>query len=271
MTAIQTQAPKQRLHYSTVFTAGDKAVSAPIRSFTVHEYHQMAEIGVLNEDEPIELIDGVIILSHPDPANPPRHSVTFDFGERAVQVGIRPFTADEYERMIEAGVLAEDERLELIDGVLVEMSPIGGKHLWTVNRLNRLLGNLTSASLYVSVQNPVRLDDGSQPQPDVALIHLRAAASEEDVPTAKDVLMLIEVADTSLDLDRNTKLPLYAQNNIPEVWIVNLNDQTLEAYTKPKRGKYQSVVRVERGDSLILSQLPNVTLKVDDILGKAWS
>lgn len=177
----------------------------------------------------------------------------------------RRFTADEYRRMAEAGILAEDERIELIAGEIVEMSPIGVRHADCVIALTNLLGALVGREVSSSVQNPIRLATDGEPQPDLAL--LRQGRYRQALPTADDVLLLIEVADSSRDYDRKVKLPLYAAAGIAEVWLVDLVAETIERYTEPRDGRYSRLVVAGRGATSTSIVLPALAIPVDDILG----
>lgn len=177
----------------------------------------------------------------------------------------RRFTVTEYEQMIASGILAEDDRVELIAGEIVDMSPIGGRHLGSVNVLTTLAVNLAGPEAIVSVQNPIHLSPDSIPQPDLAL--LRLDTPRNTVPTADDILLVIEVADSSRDYDRNVKLPLYAAAGIAEAWLVDLVAETIERYTEPRNGRYHQTVLAECGEALTSTVLPALTLAVDAILG----
>src|SRR6266508_549175 len=141
----------------------------------------------------------------------------------------RRFLVDDFERMAAAGILTEDDRVELIAGEIVEMAPIGGRHMGRVNVLVELLMDLVRQEALISVQNPIRLSADSEPQPDIALI--RRSASRDTVPTPEDALLVIEVADSSRDYDRGVKLPLYAAAGIPETWLVDLVAEIVECHT----------------------------------------
>ncbi len=145
-------------------------------------------------------------------------------------------TTEDYHRMAESGILDEDDRVELIDGKIVPMTAIGTPHLNCVNELNYLFVHNVSEDVEVSIQNPVQLGPHQEPEPDVAL--LRRDRDRTQVPQAEDVLLLIEVADTTLRKDREVKLPRYARAGIPQVWIVNLEDGRLETYAHPAAGRY---------------------------------
>ena len=175
------------------------------------------------------------------------------------------FTVDEYHCMAKAGIFDEDSRVELIEGDIVEMAPIGGPHLWCVNRLTRLFVLLVGTRAIVSVQNPVQLSERSEPQPDVVLLRPRDPA-DTSTPMPIDVLLLIEVADTTLLYDRRRKLPLYARAGIPEVWIVNLRDERIEVYRQPAATGYQQQTVYERGSTLAPLAFPDITIPCGEIL-----
>ena len=181
------------------------------------------------------------------------------------QVTRRRFTVHDYHRMGEAGILHEDDRVELIEGDLVEMAAIGTRHFSCVNGLNRLLVRSVGDEAIVSVQNPVRLDEYSEPQPDLTVI--RERDYRESLPMPEDVLFLIEVSDTTLRYDRNLKLPLYARAGILEVWIVNLSGEVIELHTGPSGSGYRFLERARRGDRIECSTFPDLNLTVDDVLG----
>jgi Uma2 family endonuclease len=183
----------------------------------------------------------------------------------ATQIARRRFTVEDYHRMAEAGILTEDDRVELIAGEIVEMTPIGGPHMGRLNNLADLLADLVRREALISVQNPIQLSTGSEPQPDIAL--LRRGAPRDAVPTPADVLLVIEVADTSLAYDRNVKLPLYAAAGIPEAWLFDVGGEALERHTEPRDGEYRLIARARRGESLASTVLPALVLPVDAILG----
>jgi Uma2 family endonuclease len=185
----------------------------------------------------------------------------------SVQVTKRRFNITEYYRMAETGILSEDDRVELIEGEIIKMAPIGSRHAGCVSRLNTLFNRLVSETTLVSVQNPVRLSDFSEPQPDISLLKVRDDFYSNSHPTPADVLLIIEVSDTSLDYDRNIKIPLYAASLIPEVWLVNLIKDIVEIYREPRDGMYREVRYVRRGESVSPKCSPNLTISVDALLG----
>jgi len=185
----------------------------------------------------------------------------------AVQLQRKLFTIEEFERMIATGVLAEDDRLELIRGEIVEMTPIGLDHMVCVSRLNLLFHELLGRKALAWVQNAIQLARDSRPEPDVALLRWRDDLYTAKYPTATDALLLIEVAASSLESDRQVKVPLYAEAGIPQVWIVNLPEQVVEVYSHLESGAYSHVHRASSGESLPLPDGLEGVVRVEDILG----
>lgn len=184
----------------------------------------------------------------------------------AVRVLKGPFTVDSYQRLGELGVLREDDRVELIAGQVVEMSPIGDRHASCVRWLNHRFARSLLDVAMIDVQNPIVLSEHDAPQPDLVLLKPRADGYVKH-PRAADVLLVIEVADTTLANDRDVKMPLYAEAGIPEAWLVDLSAARIEEYRKPAYGKYTGVRSVSRGETVTPLHFPNVTLSVDEILG----
>lgn len=185
----------------------------------------------------------------------------------SVQVARRYFTVDEYHRMGEAGIFSEDDHVELIEGEILQMSPIGSRHAASVNRLHMELSNLFRGRAIVSVQNPVVLNDFSEPEPDIAILKPRADFYAQALPAAADVLLIIEIADTSVEYDRDIKLPAYARSEIPEVWLANLPDETVEAHTELLNGSYRTVRSYRRGDSITPLDFPDLSIEVASVVG----
>ncbi len=184
-----------------------------------------------------------------------------------VQIAHRPFTVAEYYRMAEVGILSEEDRVELVEGRIVTMSPIGSRHAACVDRLNRLFNHRSAQNVLVRVQNPIRLDDFSEPEPDLALLHPRDDFYAEEHPAAADVLLVLEVADTSEEYDRDVKVPLYARTGIPEVWLVSLSKNLTEIYTQPVDGTYQNIHQAKPGETVYPQGVPGLTIPVDELLG----
>ena len=175
------------------------------------------------------------------------------------------FTVDEFARMGEAGVFAEDDRVELIDGEIREMTPIGPTHAVVVNLLAELLITRLAGRAYVSIQNPVRLDRHTEPQPDLAVARRRLDAYASRHPEAGDLLLVIEVADSSLRYDRVEKVPRYGGAGIPETWLVDLAAEAVAVYTDPGRDGYAREQVRQRGDTIAATGVPELRLQVDEM------
>jgi Uma2 family endonuclease len=184
-----------------------------------------------------------------------------------VQVQRRLFTVEEYHRMAEAGILSEDDRVELIEGELVTMSPIGSRHAACVKRLVRLLDRAVGDRAIVGAQDPIRLGARSEPQPDVALLRYRPDFYASAHPGPEDVLLVVEVAETSADSDRSLKIPLYARYGIPEAWLVDLLEERIEIYRHPTPQGYRSLHIAHRGETVSPALIPSLTVAVDEVLG----
>jgi len=179
----------------------------------------------------------------------------------------RALTVEAYHRMGEVGILAPDERVELIQGEVVEMAPIGSRHAGMVARLTRLLVEAAGNRALVFVQNPVRLSRTSEPQPDFAVLRPRADDYQSATPLPEDVFLLVEIAETSLKYDRELKAPLYAAHSIPELWVVDVTDKVLWTHRDPLAGSYTRVERTDRPGKLRLAAAPDI--EVD--LGRLFS
>ncbi len=177
------------------------------------------------------------------------------------------FNVGEFQRMGEAGIFDETSRVELVEGEIVEMNPIGSHHAGNLNRLNKLFTGKVGEAAIVAVQNPVHLSEHCQPQPDIALLKPRGDFYSEHHPKPEDVYLLVEVADTSLSHDRDVKVPLYARYGIPEYWIADLANREVLAHSRPEDGKYRLTERVKSGDTLECRSIPNLSMKVGEMLG----
>ena len=184
-----------------------------------------------------------------------------------VAVARRRFTVEEYHEMARAGVLTEDDRVELLAGEIVHMSPIGSRHAACVDWLNKVLGREIGDLAILRVQNPVRLSPYSEPEPDVALLKPRADFYARSHPGPEDVLLIIEVAETSVEIDREVKLPLYAEAGIPEVWIVDLQTQNVEVYRQPVERTYSVTETYTPADRLSSQAFPDASIALEELLG----
>src|SRR5688572_18894492 len=160
------------------------------------------------------------------------------------------FNVDEYYRMLDAGILTEDDRVELIDGEILQMSPIGIRHAGCVNGANDLFTREFRGKAVVSVQNPLRLNDYTEPEPDVVLLKPRSDLYRGKHAQADDAFLVLEVADTTLAYDRDVKLPRYAAAGVPEVWIEDLTADRLLVYCNPVGGRYQTELTLKHTDSV---------------------
>ena len=186
----------------------------------------------------------------------------------ALQVEKRLFTIEDYYRMAETGILRRGDRVELIRGEIVRMSPVGNRHVACVNRLNVGFVRSVGDDAIVSVQNPVRLEHlNSEPEPDVTLFRYKPDFYATAHATMDDTLLLVEVADSSLSYDRGVKIPLYAEAGIPEVWIMALEEECVERYSGLEGGEYRDVRRLYPGESIAPTLLPNARLDVGWLFG----
>jgi Uma2 family endonuclease len=177
----------------------------------------------------------------------------------------RLFTVEEYHRMAEAGIFKPTDRVELIRGEIVEMSPIGRRHAAFVDNLTQLLIVRLAGRAIVSVQNPVVVADDSEPQPDLKLLRRRPVPYKDAEATAADVLLLIEVADSSLTYDRTVKLALYAETGIPEYWVVDTAAESIDIYRDPGPGGYRHRTRVAGDATVSPAAFPDVALALREI------
>lgn len=176
-------------------------------------------------------------------------------------------TVDEYHRMAESGSFAPDARVELIDGVIIDMPPIGSLHAAVGRRLDSLLREVVGSRALVSGQWPLRLGDYSEPQPDIALVRPREDCYEDDHPTAADTLLVIEISATTLDDDLRTKLCLYARHGIPEYWVVDVVSQRLHVFRRPSGDEYEQALSVDRPREVEITALPGTSVDLSRIFG----
>lgn len=181
---------------------------------------------------------------------------------------VHRFDIETYHRLIADGILQEDDRVELIEGRIVDMTPIWSRHSAVVKRLNNLLTWKVQGRAIVGVQDPIKLiQEQSEPEPDITLLKYREDFYSSELPKGEDVLLIIEVADTSLDHDRETKIPLYSQAMIQEVWLVNLLENCLEIYSSPSFAGYQ-LRRIARQDQAVSpANFSDISLTANQILG----
>ncbi len=189
-----------------------------------------------------------------------------NMSELMAQVRHRVTVADYY-KMAEAGILGEDSRVELVEGEIVDMAPIGSKHAFVVSRLAQFFTIAARDQYLVSVQNPLRLDDQSEPQPDIIL--LKPGNYMDNLPGAGDVLLIVEVAHSSINYDRGVKLDLYARHAIPEVWLLDLMGGELLVCRKPADGQYRTLQKPLPDESVSPLLVKEVVWTLES--GKSWS
>lgn len=237
------------------------------RRFNVDEYMKMAEVGIFSKCGHVELIDGEILTkspdSHPqcftdamlavlpDPWFPPRHR----------------FSVEDYYAMAEAGILGIDERVELIDGEIITMSPIGNEHAASVDSITDFLVPLVTGRAIVRVQAHLRLYEQNQPEPDLMILKRKEDYYRHSAPGPDDVLLIVEVSDTSLSHDRNVKLPLYARFGIPEVWIANIPARIVEVYRDPVDGEYTNTHVCRPEETVSPAAFDDVEIPVSQFIG----
>jgi hypothetical protein len=169
-------------------------------------------------------------------------------------------TVHRFQDMVAAGVWRDDERIELIEGDIVDMAPIGGAHAWAVTRASELLREIAADRAILWVQLPVVLGDRSQPQPDLALIRHRAGGYAEALPAAGDILLVVEVSDTTIDYDRGTKMRLYAGHGLPEYWILDLPQRRVEVFRGPGPSGYAQRTQARDEEKITVEALPGTAL-----------
>lgn len=175
-------------------------------------------------------------------------------------------TVEQYYRMADAGALPPDARVELIEGEVLDMAPMGSALASAVRRLDRLLQQAIGERAIVSCQLPLRLGEHSEPQPDLMLLRPRADDYRSAHPGAADVLLVVEIADTTLEYDRRVKVPLYARHGVPEVWIVDLANRMLRLYRRPSGESYADITATETPGAVAVLALPGVSLDLRHVL-----
>ena len=184
-----------------------------------------------------------------------------------MEVSRKRFTVEDYYRMANAGILAPGDRVELIDGEIIQMSPIGTRHLGCVNATNAVFLDAFKGRAVISGQNPVQLSDFTEPQPDIVLLKVRNDFYRGKHPEAADALLVVEVSDTTLAYDRDVKLSYYAAAGIPEVWIEDLNSDRILVYRNPFEGIYEVHLTLSRNESISVQAFPDTAFAVSDFIG----
>lgn len=175
------------------------------------------------------------------------------------------WSVEDYHQMARSGVLDETDRIELIEGELIDMAPIGSRHAFWVDRLNRTFQRAAGKAFLVRVQNPVVLGERSEPQPDIAVV--KDKSYELSHPVAEDVLLIVEVSDSTLEYDRDVKLSLYARHGIPEVWLVDVNARELTVYREPSEGQYRLIRKPTATEAVSPAAMPGVAITLAEVWG----
>lgn len=186
--------------------------------------------------------------------------------EKVAPIAPKRFRVEDFRKMTEVGILPEESGWEVIDGYLIDKMTIGSNHAGTVNKLNRALVILLGKEAVVAIQNPVHIDEYNEPEPDIALLKPREDFYTESLPAPGDVLLLIEISDSTVEYDRDIKKLLYAEAGIAEFWLVNLKENTIECYSSPKNGNYRLAQIFESGETVQSKMIDDLTLKVEEIL-----
>ena len=215
------------------------------RRFNVDEYYAMGEAGILTEGDGIELLDGQLFCKYD--------------GRR------RRFTVEEYYRLAEVGILAPDERVELLAGEIIKMAAVGNRHAFCVRWLIKALVIALGDWAVLDVQNPVRLDARNEPEPDLMILRWRDDGYKE-LPGPEDVLLVIEVSDTTAGFDRRHKTPMYATFGIPVVWLWDINARQVEVYDQPMAGGYARTRVVGPDETLSPPGFPDVVIPVAEVM-----
>src|SRR5262249_4227161 len=189
-----------------------------------------------------------------------------DLRDMQIEVSKKLFTVDEYYRMAKAGIIGPDDRVELIEGEIIQMSPIGVRHAGHVNRLNHLFVTTLRRRGVVSVQSPIQLNDYTEPEPDLIVLKPRSHYYASKKVRAEDALLIVEVSDTTLRYDRKIKRKLYAAAGIPEVWIENLEADELLVYREPAGKAYRVSLTLRTGDSVSAIAFPDLKFTIDELL-----
>jgi Uma2 family endonuclease len=244
----------------------------PRHRFDVDEYHRMKELGILKPSDEVELLEGWIVdstdrIADEGGAIDSRESKAMDAVPDS-WIPFHRFTVEEYYRMAEIGLFAADARVELIEGEIIDMTPIGPRHCGIVDWLARQFQMRLGERSIVRTQGVVRLGAYGEPQPDLALLPLREHFYQEAHPVGSDTFLVVEVSDSSLQKDQMVKVPLYAHYRVPEVWVVDLMNDRLYRYRSPVAGDYSSVSSTDDPGTTEITALPGLTIDLSKLFGR---
>jgi len=184
----------------------------------------------------------------------------------AIEISRRLFNVHEYHRMVDAGILCEDDRVELIRGEVVEMSPIGPSHSAAVLRATQALVRMVGNRAIVGVQGSIRLDENDEPQPDICFLRPKADFYASGHAGPSDIFLIVEMADSSLEYDQTVKVQLYAETGVPEYWVADIRNDRVIAYANPDKDVYRTVRTFHRGSTVAPQLLPDLSIPVDVLL-----
>lgn len=184
----------------------------------------------------------------------------------SIEVATRLITVKEYHKMAEAGILTDDDRVQLIDGIIYTMSPVTSLHAAHVKRINRLLSKTLGDQACIGVQDPIQIGETSEPEPDISVLHFREDYYIEKHPVPSQIFFLIEVSSSTVHFDKKIKSRLYASADIPEYWIINLEEEQIEVYQNPNGNRYMYEKIYRRGDDIYLKNF-DMEIKAEQILG----
>ena len=180
----------------------------------------------------------------------------------------KKFRTDEVYQMMEIGILPEESGWELIDGEIIHRMTIGSRHAGTIKRLGEMFRDLTRDKALISIQDPIHIDDYNEPEPDLALLKRRDDFYSQSHPRPSDILLIVEISDSTLSYDREIKKTIYAEAEIGEFWLINLKQDTIETYSNPSNGIYYQMRIFERGESVETKHITGVSLEVNKIFGE---
>jgi len=186
----------------------------------------------------------------------------------SIQLEKRLFSVDEYHKMVENGILSESDNVELIDGEILKMAPIGSRHAAFVDFISDLFRSLIKQQVIIRIQNPVYVSNYSEPEPDIAIVKYRKDFYIKSHPKKEDILLIIEITESSINYDREIKLPKYAEALITEVWILIIPEDKLEIYRNPVNGKYQDVLILDKQKKITPLNFKYIEILVGDLFVK---
>ena len=178
----------------------------------------------------------------------------------------KKFRSDQVQQMVKVGILPEESGWELINGEIIHRMTIGSRHASVVKRLNRFLISLFGDKFIVGVQDPIHIDEHNDPEPDISLLKPRDDFYESEHPTPRDVLLVMEVSDSTLEYDQEIKKNLYAKAGIAEFWLINLIDNTIERYSEPANGRYFQMSIFDYGNTTQSTVIENLQVEVSEII-----